>query len=84
MCVMDVHVYGVDLMSVNSRSAFAHDTQAPPQAFSTWLTLANTHSHRQTHTFGHSYIHTYTHTHTHTHTHTNTHTHAHRDMYKKE
>ena len=28
MRVMDVHVYGVDLVSVNFQSAFAHDTQA--------------------------------------------------------
>ena len=29
---MDVHVYGVDQVSVIFWSAFAHDTQAPPQA----------------------------------------------------
>ena len=32
MRVMDVDVYGVDLVSVSLRSAFAHDIQAPPQA----------------------------------------------------
>ena len=32
MRVMDVHVYGVDLVSVIFRSAFAHDTQAAPRA----------------------------------------------------
>ena len=32
MLVMDIHVYGIDLVSVIFRSAFAHDTQAPPQA----------------------------------------------------
>ena len=32
MRVTDVHVYGVDLVSVILRSAFAHDTQAPLQA----------------------------------------------------
>ena len=32
MRVMDVHMYGVNLVSVIFRSAFAHDTQAPPQA----------------------------------------------------
>ena len=32
MQVMDVHVYGVDLMSVIFQSAFAHDTQASPRA----------------------------------------------------
>ena len=32
MRVMDVHVYGVDLVSI-FRSAFTHDTQAPPQAW---------------------------------------------------
>ena len=32
MLVMDVHVYGVDLVRVIFRSAFAHDTQAPSQA----------------------------------------------------
>ena len=32
MRVMDVHVYGVDLVNVIFRSAFAHDTLAPPQA----------------------------------------------------
>ena len=31
MRVMDVHVYGVDLVSVIFRSALAHDTHAPPQ-----------------------------------------------------
>ena len=31
MRVMDVDVYGVDLVSVSFRSAFAHDIQAPPQ-----------------------------------------------------
>ena len=31
MRVMDVHVYGVDLVSVIFRSAYVHDTQAPPQ-----------------------------------------------------
>ena len=30
--VMDVHVYGVDLVSVNVWSVFTYDTQAPPQA----------------------------------------------------
>ena len=30
--VMDVHVFGVDLVSVIFRSALAHDTQTPPQA----------------------------------------------------
>ena len=32
MRVLDIHVHGVDLVSVIFRSAFAHDTQAPPQA----------------------------------------------------
>ena len=32
MRVMDVHVYSVDLVSVFFLSAFAYDTQAPPQA----------------------------------------------------
>ena len=32
MRVMDIHMYGIDLMSVIFQSAFAHDTQAPPQA----------------------------------------------------
>ena len=32
MWVMDVHVYIVDLMSIIFQSAFAHDTQALPQA----------------------------------------------------
>ena len=32
MRVMDVRVYGVDLVVVIFRSALAHDTQAPPQA----------------------------------------------------
>ena len=32
MRVMDVYVYGVDLVSVIFLSAFANDTQAPPQA----------------------------------------------------
>ena len=32
MRLMDVHVYGVDLGRVIFRSAFAHDTKAPPQA----------------------------------------------------
>ena len=32
MRVMDVQMYGVDLVSVIFRSAFAHDTQAPPHA----------------------------------------------------
>ena len=34
MRVIDVHVYGVDLVSVIFRSAFVHDTQAPTQASS--------------------------------------------------
>ena len=34
--VMHVHVYGVDLVSVIFLSAFAHDTQAPPQASWCW------------------------------------------------
>ena len=28
--VMDIHMCGIDLMSVIFQSAFAHDTQAPP------------------------------------------------------
>ena len=32
MRVMDVHVYGIGLVSVIFRSVFAHDTQASPQA----------------------------------------------------
>ena len=32
MRVMDIHVYGEDLVSVIFRSSYAHDTQAPPQA----------------------------------------------------
>ena len=32
MRVIDVYVYGVDLVSVIFRSVFTHDTQAPPQA----------------------------------------------------
>ena len=32
MRVLHVHVYGADLVSVIFRSAFAHDTLAPPQA----------------------------------------------------
>ena len=32
MQVMDIHVYGIDLASIIFRSAFAHNTQAPPQA----------------------------------------------------
>ena len=32
MRVMDVHVYSVHLVSVIFRNAFAHDTQAAPQA----------------------------------------------------
>ena len=32
MRVMDVHMYGTDLASVIFQSAFAHNTQAPPQA----------------------------------------------------
>ena len=32
MRVIDIHVYGVDLMSVIFRSAFAHDSQALHQA----------------------------------------------------
>ena len=32
MKVMDVHMYGVDLVSITFWNAFAHDTQAPPQA----------------------------------------------------
>ena len=32
MRVMDLHVYGVDLVSIIFQSAFAHDTQASPQA----------------------------------------------------
>ena len=32
MGMMDVHVYGVDLVSVIFRSAFSEDTQVPPQA----------------------------------------------------
>ena len=32
MRMMDVHVYGVDLVSVLFRSAFAHDIQVPPMA----------------------------------------------------
>ena len=32
MRVMDIHVYGVDPMSVIFRTTFAHDTLAPPQA----------------------------------------------------
>ena len=31
MRVMDVHVYGLDLVGVIFRSAFAHYTQASPQ-----------------------------------------------------
>ena len=31
MRIMDVHVYGVDLVSVIFRTVFAHETQAPPQ-----------------------------------------------------
>ena len=30
--VMDEHVYGIDLVSVIFQSAFAHETQAAPQA----------------------------------------------------
>ena len=32
MRVMDLHVYGIDPVSVIFRIAFAYDTQAPPQA----------------------------------------------------
>ena len=32
MRVMDLHVYGVELVNVIFRSAFAHDTLAPSQA----------------------------------------------------
>ena len=32
MRVMDIHVYGVDMVSVIFQSAFAHNTQAPPLA----------------------------------------------------
>ena len=32
MRVIDVHVYGIDLVSVIFQSAFAHNTQVPPQA----------------------------------------------------
>ena len=32
MQVMDVHVYGIDLVSIIFQSAFAHDKQAQPQA----------------------------------------------------
>ena len=32
MRVMDIYMYGVDLVSIIFWSAFAHDTQAPPQA----------------------------------------------------
>ena len=32
MRVKDVHLYGVDLVIIIIRSAFAHETQAPPQA----------------------------------------------------
>ena len=31
MRVMDIHVYGVDLVSINFQSTFAHNTQAPPR-----------------------------------------------------
>ena len=31
MWMMNVHVYGIDLVSVTFQSAFAHDTQASPQ-----------------------------------------------------
>ena len=30
MQVMDIHVYGIDLVSVIFQSAFIHDTQVPP------------------------------------------------------
>ena len=41
MRVMDVHVYSVDLVSVIIRSAFAHDTQAPPEASWCWIISYN-------------------------------------------
>ena len=32
MQVLDVHMYGVNLVGIIFQSAFAHDTQVPPQA----------------------------------------------------